>query len=79
MSDYIKKLAQIKEDIGIIQDSIFFELYNLNKENEKLKAENERVKGIAKKVCEYYERVANTEEICIGDFAREYMKELENE
>ena len=38
---------------------------------------NERVKGIAKKVCEYYERVANTEEICIGDFARECMKELE--
>jgi hypothetical protein len=37
MSEYIKKLAQIKKDIGIIQDSIFFELHNLEKENAKLK------------------------------------------
>lgn len=39
MSDeYIKKLSQIKRDITLIQDSIFFELHNLEKENTQLKA-----------------------------------------
>jgi len=44
MSEYIEKLSQIKKDIGIIQDSIFFELYNLNEANIKLKAENAKLR-----------------------------------
>lgn len=44
MSDYIVKLAQIKKDVGIIQDSIFFELHNLEKENAELKTKNEKLK-----------------------------------
>lgn len=33
MSEYIKKIAQIKNDIMIIQDAVFFELNKLEEEN----------------------------------------------
>ena len=39
MSDeYIKKLSQIKKDIGVVQDSIFFELHKLNEINKSLES-----------------------------------------
>ena len=48
MSDeYIKKLSQIKSDIGLVQDSIFFELHTLNERNEKLQSKiDELVKAL---------------------------------
>jgi hypothetical protein len=48
MSDYIKKLAQMKSDIGVIQDAIFFEFYNMEAENKRLREVLEMVEDNSK-------------------------------
>ena len=48
MSDYIKKLSQMKSDIGIIQDSIFFELHNLEQELTTIKEQNKKLRECVK-------------------------------
>lgn len=43
--EYIKKLSQIKKDIGVVQDSIFFELHKLNEINKSLESRIKELEG----------------------------------
>ena len=46
MSEYIEKLSRIKKDIGLIQDSIYLELFKLEQENAKLKERSKEAENV---------------------------------
>lgn len=74
MSENIEKLSRIKKDIGIVQDSIFFELYKLDQEITRLKKALEIAnRGLEK--FEFY--VPYNGDTWVQEKAREALKQIE--